>query len=71
MFNLKQHNDNLFCCPTAKSGCRDGTWYPDPPTEPGGTERTTAAATASKFKMGVQFNIGEHFLSGRSLKGRK
>lgn len=71
MFNMEQHNDDLVLCPTAKSCCRDATWSPDPPPEPGGTEHTTAAAIPSKFKTGVQFNTGEHFLSSRSLKGKE
>lgn len=48
MFKLKQHN--LPHCPTAKSCCRDAIGYTDPPTGPGGTEGTAAAATTSKFK---------------------
>ena len=48
MFKLTQHN--LLHCPTAKSCCRSGIGYTDPPASPGGTECTAAAATTSKFE---------------------
>lgn len=60
MFELKQHNENLPRCSTAKSCCRDSIWYPDPPTDPGGIEGTAAAAT-SEFKDLLSLKMGSIF----------
>ncbi|GAB5570757.1 amelotin isoform X1 [Prionailurus iriomotensis] len=35
----------------AKSSCRAGAWYPDPPTDPGGIEYTTATASPSMLPV--------------------
>lgn len=67
MFKLTQHN--LPHCPTAKSCCRSGIGYTDPPTGPGGTERTAAATTTSKFKALLSLTLV--FSLRRKLKGEE